>query len=200
MKKSSHSQSMTNNALKGLLSYSTGFILTAMILLFVLKMVVDGFHYTEIFTPRVPAVGFAYAIGIGLALSSGLTRFALGLGGAYEFAKGKVGVGIFGLIFSFGMTIWQAFEVANIVSVWANGESGEFYNISNGVLQFVVWAGWILEIRLAFHISGTLKDEQETEEKENEVNPSPPPTKEEFASLNGQRENGQFKEAIVNPQ
>lgn len=99
---------------------------------------------------------------IGFAFLVQLIRLSSGLAGAYEIAKGKYVTGVLGLLLSFAVTVFETFDVAHIYDYWhlKYGTDRALYHM----LQFTVWAGFILEIRFMM-TAGTLLD---SEKKKNE--------------------------------
>ena len=144
--------STTQMALAGILEKSPGLLLVSMILSFVLVAIVQVFYYSNyVFVGKVGTAGIAFAISCGIAVMVQLTRVAFGITGAFEFANGNAGKGIFGILCSLGLTIWSSFELAEIAAVWAGNDASLLYS-SQLVLLFIAWAGWVLEVRLAVTI------------------------------------------------
>jgi hypothetical protein len=140
-----------NNALSGMINKAPEFLLFSMVLSFVLMFSVQLFYYATIFDNLVPNVAFSYAIGCGIGLMYQLARLSFGLGGAYEFSRGKSWTGIIGLMFSFGLTLFEAFEVEEMAMYWSQNDDTIYHSILLG-LQAVIWLGLALEIRLALSI------------------------------------------------
>lgn len=140
-----------NNALSGMIGKAPEFLLFSMVLSFVLMFSVQLFYYATIFDKLVPNVAFSYAIGCGIGLMYQLARLSFGLGGAYEFSRGKSWTGIIGLLFSFGLTLFEAFEVQEMAFYWSKSDDTIYHSILIG-LQAVIWLGLALEIRLALSI------------------------------------------------
>jgi len=140
-----------NSNLSGLINRAPGFLLFSMVLSFVIMFVVQLFYYAEIFSESLPSIAFSYAIGVGMGLMYQLSRLALGLAGAYEFSRGKIGIGIAGLAFSFGLTLFESFEVTEMAVFWS-AENPLIYNSISIGLQAVIWLGFVLEVRLALSI------------------------------------------------
>ena len=142
-------------ALAGLIHYSPMFLFVSMVLSFILMFLVQLFYYsTHVFGENVPG-GFSYIIGFSIGLITQLARLAFGLAGAYDFAKGRVARGLSGMLFSLGLAIFEAFEVAEIATLWG-GSSPTLYNSTMLILQSIVWLGLLLEVRLAINLTNTL--------------------------------------------
>ena len=90
--------------------------------------------------------------GIAIGLFTQLCRLAFGLAGAYEFASGKYGKGAGGLLFSFCITLFEAFEVQDIAERWGGGSS-QLHDSLLLLFQFLIWTGFCLELRLAMNVS-----------------------------------------------
>lgn len=142
-----------NSILDGLIAQSSNFLLTAMVLSFVLMFGVQMFYYAESFKGIVPNVGFAFGVGIAIGLFTQLCRLAFGLAGAFEFASGRYGKGAGGLLFSFCITLFEAFEVQDIAHRWSNN-SEQLHDSLLLLFQFLIWTGFCLELRLAMNVSG----------------------------------------------
>lgn len=140
-----------NSALSGMINKAPEFLLFSMVLSFVLMFSVQLFYYAKIFEDLVPNVAFTYAIGMGIGLMYQIARLSFGLAGAYEFSKGKAWTGIVGLMFSFGLTLFEAFEVQEMAAYWSIDNPSIYQSIVIG-LQAVIWLGLALEIRLALSI------------------------------------------------
>jgi hypothetical protein len=140
-----------NNALSGMINKAPEFLLFSMVLSFVLMFSVQLFYYATIFDKLVPNIAFSYAIGAGIGLMYQLARLSFGLGGAYEFSRGKSWTGIIGLMFSFGLTLFEAFEVQEMALYWSQSDETIYHSILIG-LQAVIWLGLALEVRLALSI------------------------------------------------
>lgn len=146
-----------NSILNGLIAHSSNFLLTAMVLSFVLMFGVQMFYYAESFKDVVPNVGFAFGVGIAIGLFTQLCRLAFGLAGAYEFANGRYGAGAGGLLFSFCITLFEAFEVQSIAEKWSNGNV-QLHDSLLLLFQFLLWCGFALEVRLAMNVSSIGND------------------------------------------
>lgn len=129
-----------------------------MVLSFVLMMVVQMFYYAGAFKDVVPSIGFAFGIGIAIGLFTQMARMSFGLAGAYEFATGRYGSGATGLVFSFCITLFEAFEVKGIAQGWSNGDVHLFTTL-HLLFQFLIWSGFCLELRLAMNVSSMSSDE-----------------------------------------
>ncbi len=151
-----------NSILKGLISNSSNFLLTALILSFFLMFGVQMFYYADSFKDVVPQIGFAYGIGIAIGLFTQLCRLAFGLAGAFEFASGKYGKGAGGLLFSFCITLFEAFEVQGIAMEWG-AKNAHLEHSLLILFQFLIWTGFFLELRLAMNVSAGELFEPETE-------------------------------------
>lgn len=144
---------VTKNALSGLVRTSPMFLLVAMILSFLLMFLVQLFYYSNLFNGFLP-VAFCYIVAVGIGLMVQLSRLALGLAGASEFMQGNTGKGIAGILFSLALSIFEAFEVYEIVSSF---DEKIRYSMMM-VLQSIVWLGFILEIRLAINLKSSKKE------------------------------------------
>ena len=140
-----------NATLSGMIGKAPEFLLFSMVLSFVLMFSVQLFYYATIFDELVPNMAFSYALGCGIGLMYQLARLSFGLAGAYEFGKGKAWTGIIGLMFSFGLTLFEAFEVQEMALFWSENNESIYQSIMIG-LQAVIWLGLALEIRLALSI------------------------------------------------
>ena len=139
--------------LNGLIAQSPTLLLVAMGLSFLLMFGVQMFYYSSVFRDVVPNVGFAFAVGIAIGLFTQLTRLAYGISGAYEFAKGYYAKGTGGLLFSFCVTIFEAFEVQSIAAHWSS-KNESLHDPMLLMFQFLIWTGFCLELRLAMNVSG----------------------------------------------
>ena len=149
-------QSSAIATIAGLILQSPMFLLVSMMLSFIIMFGVQMFYYADmIFLDKVPSP-FNWLIGAAIGLMTQLARLAFGIAGASDFAQGKTSKGLTGLIFSLGLAIVGAYEVAEISAMWANGDHG-FYNSCMLVLQVIVWLGFILEIRMAITVGGSLR-------------------------------------------
>jgi hypothetical protein len=143
-----------NSVLNGLIDHSSNFLLAAMVLSFVLMFGVQMFYYADSFKDVVPNVGFAFGVGICIGLFTQLCRLSFGLAGAFEFSNGRYGSGAVGLLFSFCITLFEAFEVQAIAIKW----SGRDLHLHDSLLllfQFLIWTGFCLELRLAMNVSSS---------------------------------------------
>ncbi len=158
--------STTQTALEGILKHSPILLLVSMLLSFLLVALVQTFYYSNfVLAGKVGTAGIAYAMAIGIALMTQFARVAFGISGAYEFGNGKTGKGILGLLFSLALSVFESFEVGEIAHVWAKDDPSLLFS-SVMFLQFLVWVGFSLEIRLALLIAKKTKEEnQEVEEK-----------------------------------
>lgn len=146
---------MQINAISGIVKHSPALTLVSMILSFVLVLLLQVFYYaTEVFSGYY--TGVAYAMGVGVAVMFQAARLAFGMSGAYDFANGNMGKGIFGLLFSLALTSIESFEVVHFADFFSNGVD-RVYSSALLAFQVVVWLGFALEIRLATSVSGILK-------------------------------------------
>ena len=116
------------------------------------------FYYSDLFKNVMPNTGFAYGVGIAIGLMTQLARFAFGVSGAFEFAKGHYAKGAGGLLFSFCITLFEAFEVQSIAEKWSNGNV-HLFDAMLLLFQFLIWTGFCLELRLAMNVSGADDDD-----------------------------------------
>ena len=145
----------------GLILQSPMFLLVSMILSFVIMFGVQMFYYADmIFIDRVPSP-FNWIIGCAIGLMTQLARLAFGIAGAADFAKGKISKGLVGMLFSLGLAIVGAYEVAEIALTWSKGNH-QFYNSCLLVMELIVWLGFLLEIRIAISVGGELKEIENT--------------------------------------
>lgn len=152
------SKNATLATVAGLILKSPMFLLVSMILSFVIMFGVQMFYYADfIFLDRVPSP-FNWIIGCAIGLMTQLARLAFGIAGASDFAKGKTGKGLIGVLFSLGLAIVGAYEVAEIALAWSNGNT-DFYNSCLLIMELIVWLGFLLEIRIAISVGGELKEE-----------------------------------------
>ena len=153
-----------HSLLNGLIAHSSTLLLTAMMLSFLLMFGVQMFYYADIFKDVVPNIGFAYGIGIAIGVMTQLGRFAFGVSGAYEFAKGYYAKGAGGLLFSFCITLFEAFEVHTVAIHWSNGNP-VLHDPMLLLFQFLIWTGFCLELRLAMNVSGDGNSPMGSEQK-----------------------------------
>ena len=113
---------------------------------------VQMFYYADSFRNVAPNAGFAFGVGIGIALFTQLVRLAFGLAGAYEFSKGRYGSAAGGLLFSFCVTLFESFEVQAIAEKWSSNDL-HLYDSLLLLFQFLIWTGFCLELRLAMNVS-----------------------------------------------
>ena len=131
-----------------------------MILSFILMFKIEVFYSANyLLKDFVPGPAYAYIIGISVALLIQFCRIAFGVSGAYEFAKGNTGKGIFGMLFSLSLAAWCSYEVNEIALKWA-AETGALFSFQL-LLQLIVWSGFALEIRLAIAVANTQEDHTE---------------------------------------
>ena len=142
-----------NSLLNGLIAHSSTLLLVAMILSFALMFGIQMFYYADLFKNALPNAGFAFGVGICIGLMTQLGRFAFGVSGAFEFAKGYYAKGAGGLLFSFCITLFEAFEVQAIAKKWSNGDA-DLHDPILLLFQFLIWTGFCLELRLAMNVSG----------------------------------------------
>lgn len=143
-----------NSILNGLIDHSSNFLLTAMVLSFFLMFGVQMFYYADSFKDIMPNLGFAFGVGICIGLFTQLCRLAFGLAGAYEFSNGRYGSGAVGLLFSFCITLFEAFEVQAIASKWGASDL-HLHDSLLLLFQFLIWTGFCLELRLAMNVSSS---------------------------------------------
>ena len=170
-----------------------------MVLSFVLMFGVQMFYYAESFKGAVPNIGFAFGGGIAIGLFTQLVRLSFGLAGAYDFAEGKYGKGAGGLLFSFCVTLFEAFEVQDIAQRWGNGND----HLEDSLLllfQFLLWCGFALEIRLAMNLSSggsigkqSSKEQKNTSEKEKNISEK----EKDFSSNGTAKSNGRSRSKKV---
>jgi len=115
------------------------------------------FYYSDLFKNVAPNNGFAYGAGISIGLMTQLARFAFGVSGAFEFAKGLYAKGAGGLLFSFCITLFESFEVQSIAAKWSGGDV-HLFDAMFLLFQFLIWTGFCLELRLAMNVSGNDDD------------------------------------------
>ena len=172
-------------ALKGMLKASPQILLLTMALSFLIMSAVQTFFYQELFTGKVPNSTIALVIGLCVAVIVQASRFAFGLSGAFEFAYGQMGRGMIGLLFSLGITIFEAYEVHEIATIFSTSSpttlglttfNEDNYNASFLILQFICWIGFALEARLAITLSGQFHIHKEENTKK-EVSPAKLPHK-----------------------
>ena len=153
-------QQSNNSILNGLIGHSSNFLLTAMVLSFFLMFGVQMFYYADSFKRVVPNIGFAFGVGICIGLFTQLVRLAFGLAGAAEFSKGRYGAAAGGLIFSFCVTLFEAFEVQAIAEKWG-GNDLHLHDSLLLLFQFLLWTGFCLELRLAMNVSNGMSGKNE---------------------------------------
>lgn len=167
-------QALTQKSMLGILKIQSNLILVSMFLSFILMFIIETFYYAnDILLLKVPSAAYAYIIGIAIAVLVQFCRVAFGVSGAYEFAKGNTGKGIFGMLFSLVLAVWCSYEVSEIAHSWASyTDANNILQIdprllqsSTLVLQLIVWAGFALEIRLAIAVA-SFKQEDDTKDKE----------------------------------
>lgn len=146
------------SAVKGIVQSSPALLLVSMALSFLIMMGVQMFYYATVFSSKVPYHAIAYTIAIAIGLVFQLARLSFGVAGAWEFASGYVSKGMFGLLFSVALTVFETFEIAEMSDVWTRDDAG-FKSTLNMVLQAVLWLGFGLEVRLALNVAGSLKEE-----------------------------------------
>lgn len=141
-------------------------LLISMILSFVLVFIMQCFYYYVILEDGLSYLNWIGSIGFAFLVQ--LIRFSSGLAGAYEIANKKYWQGIIGLLLSFAVTMFETFDVAHIYNYWHTEYATDraLYHM----MQFTVWAGFVLEIRFMITISSFLdkdkKDEKEEEKTE----------------------------------
>jgi len=142
-----------NSAINGLVKNSPHFLMASMILSFLLMLVIQMFYYATVFEGILPNKGFQYGIGFCIGVMVQSARLAFGLAGAYEFSTQRYGVGTLGLFFSLAITLFESFEVMEIAKAWSNGVE-PVYNSLLLLLEFIIWTGLCLELRLAMNVAG----------------------------------------------
>ena len=163
-----NSKSSAIATIAGLILQSPMFLLVSMMLSFLIMFGVQMFYYADmIFLDRVPSP-FNWLIGAAIGLMTQLARLAFGIAGASDFARGRVSRGLSGMVFSLGLAIVGAYEVAEIAVMWSKGDQ-HFYDSCMLVLQLIVWLGFVLEIRMAITVGGALRvAEPQTDEQPQE--------------------------------
>jgi len=161
----------TNNStmatIGALILQSPMFLLVSMILSFVIMFGIQLFYYSDmIFQTKIPQP-FNYIAGASIGLMTQLARLAFGIAGASDFAKGSTAKGLTGMLFSLGLAIVGAYEVAEMAHMWASDadqfDQG-FYSSCLLVLELIVWLGFLLEIRIAISVGGELALKEDTKE------------------------------------
>ncbi|MCB0554755.1 MAG: hypothetical protein KDD02_14490 [Phaeodactylibacter sp.] len=149
--------------LQGLLDQSPTLLLVSMGLGFLITFFVQAFFYGfNIFADVVPKAAISLAVGVAIGLLTQITRFSFGISGAHDFAKGRIGKGVFGLFFSVAVTAIESFEMTHVAHAW--GAGNPFLEmVINMILQFVIWVSFILEVRLVITVARSLSDVQEEE-------------------------------------
>lgn len=164
MSKVNSKNDATQIALLGVLKQQSLLLLVSMFLTFILMFLIEAFHYANnVIGENVPNMAYAYGMGLSIAAIQQLSRISFGISGAYEFAKGNPGKGLLGLLFSLILTVYCSYEVAEIAIVWSGGNESLLWS-AQLVLFFIVWAGFVLEIRLAISISGEAKEDKAIEQ------------------------------------
>ncbi len=186
--KNSHVQ----GALKVLIDNAPALLLGAMIVSFLLSSTVQYFYYTDYVFKNFASPGTTIFMGICVSFLVQAVRFALGVTGAFVFSEGKFWNGMFGVFLSVAVTIWTSFEATHIAA-WAGTlhptDMVKVEAATHFILQFVVWVGLLLEIRLALAVTPQKESTQEedSQEPEREVLPDnlPKAVTEKLPGTNG---------------
>ena len=157
MSKVNSKNDATQTTLLGILKGQSFLLLISMFLSFILMFLIEVFHYAnDVINQNAPNYAIAFGMAVGIATMVQFCRVAFGLSGAYEFAKNNIGIGIVGLLFSLILTIWCSYEVTHVARNWAK-DNEYLYKQALLVLQFIVWSGFALEIRLAVAVGSEAK-------------------------------------------
>lgn len=127
-------------------------LLISMVLSFVLLFIMQCFYYYIILESGLSYLNWIASIGFAFLVQ--LIRLSSGLAGAYEISKGKYWQGVIGLLLSFAVTVFETFDVSHIYEFWHSeyGTDKALYHM----MQFTVWAGFILEIRFMMTINSIM--------------------------------------------
>ncbi|WP_291728694.1 hypothetical protein [Bernardetia sp.] len=131
-------------------------------------LIIEVFYNVTAMTPLFPQLAYAYVVGVGFAVIIQGARLGFGLIGIDDFSKGKYARGTFGLLFSLAVTIFESYSSAHIAS-WE-----VFTNFSDSILlllNFTIWVGFALELRLALSLAGSRIGEQDEEKDTDWVAP-----------------------------
>jgi len=178
--------------LSSILRASPTLIMTSMMVSFLTMLIVQIFYHAEYtFGGVSPQPAYSFLIAFMVAIIFQAARLSFGVSGAYEFATGRVGKGILGLLFSLALTVLESYEVADMahhLSESTTVKEQSFLIAGMGIL----WIGLALEVRLAINLykSGFTLDNSEEDYPET-LSPTPkqqrkPKVKSES---NGQHEN-----------
>lgn len=154
-----HYKSMNNNsnnygadkAMKVLGDIAPLLLFITAVLSFISMGVFQFNFYQEELSESLPTVGLFLAGSI--AFITQIARIAFGLAGAHDFMRNENLRGILGLAASFGLTVFESFEASWMAEHWNAGSSSYV-----GLLQFIVWIGFILEVRLILMVSADEKE------------------------------------------
>jgi len=154
---------MKISQITGMIKAAPGILLFVMVSSFVLMLIIEVFYNVTALTPLFPQIAYAYVVGIGFALIIQGARLGFGLIGIDDFSKKRYARGTIGLLFSLAVTIFETYSASHIAA-WE-----VFSDFSDSILlllNFTIWVGFALELRLALSLSGSKMGERENKEED----------------------------------
>jgi len=131
-------------------------LIISMLLSFTSMFIFQVNYYEELMAENLPTMGVVLAWAI--AIVTQFARMAFGIAGARDFYLGNSFSGSLGLAASLGISIFENFEAAWMAAHWENMEM-------LGLLRFIVWLGFVLEVRLILTAGNANDDDQPSETK-----------------------------------
>jgi len=138
--------------LTGMIKAAPGILLFVMVSSFILMLIIEVFYNVTALTPLFPQIAYAYVVGIGFSIIIQGSRLGFGLMGIDDFSKGKYARGTIGLLFSLAGTIFETYSASHIAA-WDVFE--DFSGSILLLLNFTIWVGFALELRLALSLAGS---------------------------------------------
>ncbi|RMF27955.1 MAG: hypothetical protein D6765_06740 [Bacteroidetes bacterium] len=140
---------MEKSLLDILSHYTVHLLIAATAGTFIFTAALQFLRYRIVFE-NIAGLGFAFALTI--AAITQAIRFGLLIAGAADFNTGKTARGIFSLVCSLGVTIFCAIEIAEFAATWGSLYPSHAAAMSL-IFQFMVWAGFLLEVRLVVTVA-----------------------------------------------
>lgn len=143
---------LDQSIMEWLSDHSATIIVLATLATFLLTGYFEFFFYLEVFGSQIPS-GFAVAVAVALPLVIQGIRAATVTNSAKKFRQGLHGRGSFILFMSLIATVYCSFEMVHLANFW-DQDRGQYQAAVLLAMQFLVWAGYGLEIVLAVSVSG----------------------------------------------
>ena len=166
-------QNSANSMIDQLSSYTPVILFVTMLLLFLIVGILQNQFYSELFTTAMPEkAGF---IGLTIPLVIQILRLTSGLLSASFFKSKRFFLGTMVFAFSIWLSMFEHNEVKHMAEIWGSITIVEESNIllpmmqkkielsTNAlqqIMQVMIWSALVLELFLAFWLSGSKGQDQ----------------------------------------